>query len=148
MIWPKKKPFEKWKIDPRREPCCSQWRPLIQSGFSEVQGPTHYCPVCRWAFWPVTQQPSQRQLDDLKLDYPSATLESVSYIKLCTKPPIEVGRTVETTMIDQLGGSLNPSFLTRSLKEYWVTKYCEKYPDSIIAKNMKEFKKKEERRYK
>jgi hypothetical protein len=147
MLWPKPKPFKKWKIDLRREPCCNQWRSLVVSGFSEKQGPTHYCPVCRWAFWPVNQQPSQRQLDDWKLDYPSATLESVSYIKLCNKPSIQVSRTVKTIMIDQLGGS-NPSFLTRSLKEYWVTKYCEKYPNSTLAKNMEEFKKKEERRYK
>ena len=133
-------------MDPRREPCdCSQWRPLVQSGYSEQQGPTHYCPVCRWAFWSIIKQPSQAQLDDLKKDNPHLTLKDVSYIKLCNKPPIEIGRTIKTTMIDQLGGLL-PTFLTASLREYWLNKYCEKYPSSKLAENVKRLKKREERR--
>lgn len=137
-----KKPVKPWIIDKNRDPCNdSQWAKLRQTGYSEKQGPTYYCPICRWAFWPVKMIPSTEQVNYEKLTNPNATSENMSYIKLCNKPPRIQGQKPEYTMMMQLG-KLSPDFLTEELKEYWLDKYCEKYPSTEIAIRRKKYKEK------
>ena len=136
-----KKTVKPWVIDLRRDPCDdSQWAPLRQSGYSKKQGPTHYCPICRWAFWPVKFTPTISQVEYQKLTDPNASIDSMSYIKMCNKPSPRYGQTVEYTMMQQLA-NLSPDFLTHEIKEYWQDKYCKKYPSTELAKRRKAFKK-------
>lgn len=139
-------PVKPWKIGPFKDPCdCSQGLPLAVSGLSEKQGPTHYCPVCRWAFWPIEMKPTAAQINYEKKTNPDAKAENMSYIRMCNKPSVTWGSSSETKMIDQLGGQL-PQFLTVQLREYWNRKYCEKYPSTergkAWAEKQKELKRK------
>lgn len=141
-----KKPVKPWVIDLQRDPCdCSQKLPLSISGYSEKQGPTHYCPVCRWCFWTVEMKPSADQISLAKKDHPEACEANMKYMKLRNKPNAKWGSTSETLMLDQIG-KLNPSFLTVKLREYWAKKYCEKYPNSDRAKARARMKEAEARR--
>lgn len=133
MVWSSKKPIKPWVIDFRRDPCdCSQQLPLSVSGYSEKQGPTHFCPVCRWGFWTVEMKPSADQIALAKLDHPEACEANMKYFKLRNKPNPKWGSTAETLMIDQYG-KLEPQFLTVKLRKYWLNKYCDKYPNSEKA---------------
>jgi len=116
-----------------RDPCdCSQEFQLEVTGMSQKQGPTHYCPGCRWAFWPIEMKPTAEQLTEIKKIDPKATVESMTYIKMRNKPPPGWGSSPETVMIDQLGKG--QPFLTQALQRYWTKKYAEKYPNSEIGK--------------
>lgn len=127
-------PVKPYVIDLRRDPCgCSQNFKLRQTGYAENQGPTHFCPGCRWAFWPVKISPTASQITEIKKTIPEATNESLSYIKMCNKPPLKWGTSHKNIMIDQLGGK-SMVFLTSDIRAYWVNLYCEKYPTTVIAK--------------
>jgi hypothetical protein len=149
-MWTNKKPVKPWKFNTRREECeCSQYAPLRITGMAEKQGPTHYCPICRWAFWPILHKPSADQISLMKQKYPEANEQNMSYIKMCNKPePPTYSRssTKKHAMIDQLGKD-RPYFLTERLRKYWLALYCKKYPESDIAKHVKELQKEKERRY-
>lgn len=148
-MWTDKKKVKPWKFDRRREECdCSQYAPLRVSGYSEKQGPTHYCPICGWAFWSVLQRPTADQIILMKQTHPEANEFNMSYIRMCNKPlsPHNTPHTQKQVMIDQLG-KLYPSFLTKSLREYWTDLYCEKYPYSPFAQRVEELRKEEERKY-
>jgi hypothetical protein len=146
-MWTNKKPVKKWKLDTNREKCnCSQYALLMVSGYSEKQGPTHYCPVCRWAFWPVMQKPTANQINLMKKDDPEACEANMKYIKMCNKPDQSYGKTSKNIMIEQFG-RLIPYFLTDSLKEYWINLYCEKFPNCDMAKEREKIKKEKERRW-
>jgi len=140
MWWQDQSDYVKpYVIDRRRDPCdCSQDFELAQTGCSDSQGPTHYCPGCRWAFWPITIKPTASQLKEIQKTNPSATVDNMTYVKLCNKPPLKWGATHKNIMIDQLGGGkFSPYFLTAELKEYWLDLYCKKYPSTAIAKHRK-----------
>jgi len=149
-MWTNKKRVKPWKFNTRREECeCSQHAPLRISGMSEKQGPTHYCPICRWAFWPILQKPSADQIALMKETYPDANEANMSYTRMCNKPALSSYNSTmprKTIMIDQLGKML-PSFLTNTLRKYWLRLYCEEYPNSVMAQNRIEMKKEEARRY-
>jgi hypothetical protein len=147
LWWQDPKPAVKpWKIDKKRDPCaCSLRSPLRVSGYSETQGPTHYCPFCRWGFWKVIMKPTSAQVDYERITNYSASLESMTYEKFRNKPEAPKGKDPKDVMIDQLGGLL-PYYLTAELKEYWDAKYCEKYPNSVraIARKKREEEKKKD----
>jgi len=149
-MWTNKKRVKPWKFNTRREECeCSQYAPLRISGMSEKQGPTHYCPVCRWAFWPILQKPSADQIALMKETYPDANEANMSYTRMCNKPGLSAYNssfTKKEIMIDQIGMSL-PYFLTERLRKYWLDQYCEKYPKSKMAERREELRKEKERRY-
>lgn len=129
-----KKPVKPWVIEIGRDPCDdSQWAPLCQSGLSEKQGPTHYCPICRWAFWPVKMFPTTEQVNYARLSDPSASMASMTYTKMCNKPKPQNGNTSEYIMMLQLA-KLSPDFLSEELKEYWGNKYCEIFPSTELCK--------------
>jgi hypothetical protein len=122
-----------WVINLHRDPCdCSQGFHLKVTGMSEKQGPTHYCPCCRWAFWPVEMKPSADQINLAKKTDPEACEANMKYIKMRNKPGALWGSAGETRMVDQLGKG--HTFLTVKLNEYWNKKYCKKYPSSELAK--------------
>lgn len=147
MVWPKKKVVEPWTYDWKRDPCdCSQSFKLAVTGMSEKQGPTHYCPGCRWAFWTIEMKPSADQIALAKKDDPKACEASMKYTKLRTKPVPTGGTTPENLMIDQLGKH-GLTFLTTALNQYWAVKYCEKYPNSERAKALKQMEEEHNRRY-
>lgn len=132
-----------WVINLHRDPCdCSQHFHLRVTGMSEKQGPTHYCPGCRWAFWPVELKPNANQISHAKKTYPDACEANMKYIKMRNRPGLKWGSSPETAMIDQLGKGL--SFLTEQLKKYWSDKYCNKYPNSDLAKRRAELKAEED----
>lgn len=138
MWWQDKNDVIKpWVINHHRDPCdCSQNFHLAVTGMSEKQGPTHYCPGCRWAFWPVEMKPTANQISLAKKTYPEACEANMKYTKMRNQPGIKWGATPETAMIDQLGKE--PTFLTKALKIYWLNKYCDKYPSSDAAKRRAE----------
>lgn len=138
MWWQdQRKQVKPWVIDRRRDPCdCSQGAKLRQTGYSEHQGPTHYCPVCRWAFWPIVMKPTAAQVDQEKRSNPNATYESMTYIKLYNRPGKNWTNAVKNKMTDQMV-KLMPSFLTESMKEHFIKLYCKRYPNSKIASERK-----------
>lgn len=144
MWWQDQRPqIKPWVVDKHRDPCdCSQYVPLRVTGISMEQGPTHYCPVCKWAFWSVIQRPTAAQLGYEQRTNPKASVESMSYIKLCNKPKA-AAKTTKTIMIEQLGGHM-PTFLTEALKEYWINEFCKLFPNSWIAKSRAAKKKAED----
>ena len=135
MWWQSKEEEVKpWIIDPRRDPCdCSQGFKLAVSGYSEKQGPTHYCPCCRWGFWPVIMKPTAAQVKEIQKTHPDLKEADLTYTKLRNKPAATWGGSPETVMIDHLGGKL-PTFLTVALRRYWNKKWCEKYPNTERGK--------------
>lgn len=136
-------PFE---YNYQRDPCdCSQHFTLAITGLSEKQGPTHYCPGCRWAFWVVEVKPTADQISLAKKDDPQITEANMKYTKLANKPIPKWGSSSETMMIDQLG-KLGSSFLTKALQNYWADKYCDKYPNSDFAKARNKYKKEQQRK--
>jgi len=147
MVWKKKKPIKEWTFDTKREPCdCSQTAPLRISGYSEKQGPTHFCPICRWGFWPVLIKPSKEQVVLFQISYPEANEKNMSYMKMCNKPAQgQYGKSTDDIMLDQMG-KLMPDFLTEGLKEYWIEKYCAKYPNGNICINRAKRKEEEKQR--
>ncbi len=131
-------PVKPYIIDPRREPCdCSQGFKLAVSGYSDKQGPTHYCPGCRWAFWPVIIKPTAAQLVDIRKTHPKIKEDDLKYTKLCNKPAATWGGSPASVMIDHLGGKM-PTFLTAALRAYWDKKWCEKYPNTERGKKYKQ----------
>jgi hypothetical protein len=134
MWWQDPNPLVKpWIINLHRDPCnCNQGFHLRLTGMSKKQGPTHYCPGCRWAFWPVEMKPSYAQVRLAQKTRHDASGENMKYIKMRNKPSADGSQTLRYKMIDQLGPS--PLFLTDDLKKYWRKKYCDKYPNSDIAK--------------
>ena len=100
-------PVKPWVVDNKRDPCdCSQGFYLAVSGYSDKQGPTHYCPGCRWGFWPVLFKPTAAQVNEAKKTDPKASEATMSYMKMCNKPGPKWGTSPENLMIDQLGGSI------------------------------------------
>lgn len=140
MVWPRKKPIEPWVINTNHDPCdCSQDAKLRVSGYSKKQGPTHYCPVCRWAFWPWEMKPSADQINLMKKTYPEACEANMKYKKLRTSAPPGFSSTSEAETILQVG-KLQPDFMLAKDLENFNIKYCEKYPSSEMAKRRAEAK--------
>jgi hypothetical protein len=136
----KNEPIKPWVIRTGRDSCGdSQWVKLQVSGLSEKQGPTHFCPICRWGFWPVKFIPNTAQVKHAMLTNPKATTQNMSYIRMCNKPKPPYNQSVEYAMIIQLG-KCGPSFLTEKLKEYWLDKYCTKFPSTERAIQRKKYK--------
>lgn len=134
VTWVKKKPIVPWVINPKHDPCdCSQDAKLRISGYSEKQGPTHYCPVCRWAFWPWEMKPSADQINLMKKTYPDACEANMKHTRLRTSAQPKWGSTSEIATVDQVG-KLQPDFMMAKDLEYFNVKYCEKYPSSDMAK--------------
>jgi len=145
MAWTKKKPIEPWVINPKPDPCdCSQDAKLRVSGYSEKQGPTHFCPVCRWAFWPWEMKPSADQINLMKKTYPEACEANMKYTKLRTSAQPKWGSTSDVATIDQVG-KLQPDFMMAKDLEHFNKKYCEKYPSSEMAKRRAEAKEAKEK---
>jgi len=145
MTWTKKKPIEPFEYNWKRDPCdCSQDFILAVSGYSEKQGPTHFCPGCRWAFWTVEMKPTADQISLAKKDDPKACEASMKYLRLANKPLPKWGSTTETMMIDQIG-KLQPSFMMKKDLEHFIKKYCEKYPSSELAKTRAKAKEEREK---
>lgn len=132
-----------WKVDTRRDKCdCSQHEDLKVTGYSPSQGPVKYCPVCRIGFWEHLIQPSPMQvLEAQKIDIRN-TMQSMQYTVLKREPKDVWGKTAESIMIDQLGKS--PLWMSNESRRYWLAKYCAKYPESVIAKNIKKRLEKDE----
>lgn len=137
------KPFE---YNYLRDPCdCSQHFKLAITGLSEKQGPTHYCPGCRWAFWVVEVKPTADQISLAKKDDLKSSEATMKYTRLANKPIPKWNSSPETMMIDQLG-KLGHTFLTKALRNYWLDKYCDKYPNTNIAKARAKYKKEKQRK--
>jgi len=67
-------------------------------------------------------------------------------MKMCNKPAQgQYGKSTDDIMLDQMG-KLMPDFLTEGLKEYWIEKYCAKYPNGNICINRAKRKEEEKQR--
>lgn len=105
---------------------------LYQTGYSEKQGCTHYCPVCGWGYWTHIEKPSKENIDNLHKANPKISrIEIEQYLTqeiLRPYPPVEWGKGSEKKMIEHLGGDNQPFWLPNNLKKYWRKKYLESKP--------------------
>lgn len=125
-----------WIVDTRRDSCdCSQHVDLTQTGFGAEQGCVKFCPVCHIGFWEILIQPTPLQVIEAQKVDRMAGIASMQYTVLKREPKNKWGSTSESIMTDQFGKS--PWWLSEQSRVYWLKKYIEKYPNSLIAKSHK-----------
>jgi len=116
---------------------CAQKRKLWITGHSEAQGATHYCYICNWGYWPWPVEPTLEELKAAQNINSKITKDMMTRTVLKPIPPSKYSTPSEGRMIDELGGSKRPSWLNERHKRYWRKQYCKKYPNSVIAKEVK-----------
>lgn len=140
--------LKEWIVDTKRDDCdCSQHVDLKVTGYSAAQGCVKYCPVCRIGFWEILVQPTPEQITFAQKTDIRARMDTMEYNVLKREPKDKSGAwgggpTSESQMIDHLGKS--PLWMSNESKEYWLKKYCAKYPNSVIAQNVKKRLEKDE----
>ncbi len=139
---PASKKVKEWVIDTTPDSCdCSLIPKLKPTGYADNQCASYYCPICHIGFWLCEVKPTLNQVQEAKKINADITEKDMIYHVFKRTPKGKWGSNPETVMIDQFGKCM-PYWLTQKQKDYWMKKYCERYPNSVKAKAWKEKNKK------